>query len=102
MIDDKDRDVLLRMRKSIQHTGEFTALLDRMLGWAPTVAPQLKLPARKEWDGTLHDSGGDTESADYVDGWNEALDAVEELNGTPGLLETDRVGLRSCSEESFK
>lgn len=26
-----DRDVLLRMRKSIQHTGEFTALLDRLL-----------------------------------------------------------------------
>jgi len=28
----EDRDVALRMRKSIQHTGEFTAFLDRLLG----------------------------------------------------------------------
>lgn len=31
----EDRDVLLRMRKSIQYSGEFTALLDRLLGAKP-------------------------------------------------------------------
>lgn len=28
----EDRDILLRMRKSIQHSGEFTDLIDRLLG----------------------------------------------------------------------
>lgn len=32
VLSEKDRDIAIRMRKSIQHTGEFTALLDRSIG----------------------------------------------------------------------
>lgn len=39
------------------------------------------LPRRKEWDATRYDQGDTSEadgykSSDYVDGWNEALEAV--------------------------
>lgn len=34
---------------------------------------------RREWDAQGHNEGCAVESADYVDGWNEALDAVEAL-----------------------
>lgn len=41
----------------------------------------LAMPRRKEWDAEAHDRGDTSESdgyetADYVDGWNEALDAA--------------------------
>lgn len=44
-------------------------------------AADLAMPRRKEWDAEAHDRGDTSESdgyetADYVDGWNEALDAV--------------------------
>jgi hypothetical protein len=43
---------------------------------------QISLPARKEWDAERHDCGDVSEedgceSSDYVDGWNDALDATE-------------------------
>lgn len=41
------------------------------------------LPDRKTWDASAHNSGDDHESADYVDGWNDALDAVARLAGMP-------------------
>jgi hypothetical protein len=45
--------------------------------------PPSKLPARKEWDCVRGERGNTSEtedcpSSDYVDGWNDALDAVEQ------------------------
>lgn len=40
-------------------------------------AGPVALPLRKEWDGDAHDRGEESESGDYVDGWNEALDAAQ-------------------------
>lgn len=45
--------------------------------------PARGIPARKEWDAERYDRGDTSEiegyeSADYVDGWNVALDAVEQ------------------------
>jgi len=34
------------------------------------------LPDRKEWDMMAANEGRDTESSDYVDGWNAALDEI--------------------------
>lgn len=51
-----DRDIVLRMRKSIQHTGEFTAFLDRLLGWEHDDAkPALAEPTGKGLDRSLED-----------------------------------------------
>ncbi len=51
---------------------------DQLLG------PVARLPPRKEWDAERYDRGDTSESdgyesSDYVDGWNEAIDAVEAL-----------------------
>ena len=53
-----------------------------------------KLPARKEWDCNRYDCGNTAEadgyeSSDYVDGWNDALDAVEQ--GTAETVPTSKV-----------
>lgn len=58
---------------------DVAAIADRVAKQLATAAVRPALPARKEWDCAAHDSGntqGDYESSDYVDGWNEALDAV--------------------------
>lgn len=49
---------------------------------APIVESPNSFPSRKEWDAARHDRGDTSaadgyESSDYVDGWNEALNAVE-------------------------
>lgn len=53
--------------------------------WATHVGAEhlVVLPARKEWSVDAHDRGDPTDmtgSSDYVDGWNDALDAVAGLN----------------------
>ena len=53
-------------------------------GSAAIVAPLNSFPPRKEWDAARYDRGDTSEadgyeSSDYVDGWNEALDAVESV-----------------------
>lgn len=91
-LSDEERSILERMRdRAVKNDRAFPdsryaaelALLDRLL--AATVAA---LPDRKEFDADAHDRGDPASPSDYVDGWNDALDAVGSSVAAVRLLAT--------------
>jgi hypothetical protein len=74
-------------------TGKFIdAIADRVADALASPAPAL--PPRKEWT-------GNEEGSDYVDGWNDAIDATERLHASPVSASTaERV--RSVVRDAYQ